>query len=148
MKKKTIKLMAALLLGTGIMVTGCLSDKNENTPIPSPNGKFDGKFKVLRKKVTGSGYDTAYTANIRLTISPDSGYRVTGDTTKHAGSKGDFEYNYYYIGFDDNTYKTTSTKYHLNGVYAYYYDGNLLQIARKSDLDTLRLQYDLKKATN
>lgn len=145
MKKKTIKLMAALLLGTGIMATGCLSNKNESTPIPSPSGTFDGQFRVLRKKTTGAGYDTVQRDTIRLTIKPDSGYKVTGDTTEHAGSHGSYEYNYYYIGFDDATYKTTSPKRHLDGVYQYYYDGKIFQIARNYS-DTLKLQYDLKKA--
>jgi hypothetical protein len=143
MKKKTIKLMAALLLGTGIMVTGCLSDKSDNTPLPSPSGKFDGQFRMLRKKTTGSGYDTVKKETIRLTIKPDSGYKVTGDTILHAGSHGSYEYNYYYIGFDDVT--STSAKSHLDGVYQYYYDGTIFQIARNY-ADTLKLQYDLKKA--
>ncbi len=143
MKTKKIGAWAVIMLFTGLLLGSCI--KKDNTPIPSPNGKFDGEFRMLRKKSVGPGYDTVIKSTIRLTTSPDSGFRVTGDTTQHAGSRGTYDYNLYYISFADVTYKTTSTKKHLNDLYRYYYDGENFQIAR-SYLDTLKLQYELKRA--
>ncbi|RYZ99985.1 MAG: hypothetical protein EOP47_15325 [Sphingobacteriaceae bacterium] len=152
MKMKTMSVMTVIMLLTGILVTGCVSNKNETIPLPAPNGKFDGEFRVLKKKASGTGYDVIVKDTIRLTISPDSGYRVTGDTTKHAGSKGSYVYDYYYIKFNDKTYTDTASKRHLNGVYAYFYDGTRFEIARNYGTnvlgDTLKLQYELKRATN
>ena len=147
MKKYTMSVMAGISLFTGILVTGCFKNK-DNSPPPSPNGKFDGEFSVLKKRSAGTGYDTVVRDTIRLTLNPDSGFRVTGDTTRHAGSHGSYIYDYYYISFDDETYSTASSKYHLNNLYAYYYDGAIFQLARGSSGDTLRLQYDLRKAAN
>lgn len=147
MKKYTMSVMTGIMLFTGILVTGCFKDK-KNPPLPAPNGKFDGEFRALRLRSAASGYDydTVIRDSIRLTISPDSGFRVTGDTTRHAGSHGSFVYDYLYIRFNDETYSSASPKFHLNNLYAYYYNGTIFQIARGNIGDTLRLQYDLKKA--
>jgi hypothetical protein len=141
--KQTILLLAVALLGTG-----CLKSSTTSTPIPQPSGTFTGKFRALHKKHNAVGYDTTI-ANIQLVFS-GSNYTVTGDTaTIHAGSNGTFQVDGVFAGFNDKTYPTTGTpaKYHLSGVYQYYYDGNVFQALRNS-IDTLSLQYELTRKIN
>ncbi|HVV54193.1 MAG TPA: hypothetical protein VHC47_02645 [Mucilaginibacter sp.] len=79
--------------------------------------------------------------------SSDFTYAVTGDTsTVHAGSHGVWGIAGTSIAFTDVTFPKsgTTTKTHLNGYYTYYYDGTVFQIVATS-LDTLALQYDLKR---
>ncbi|MEO6149357.1 MAG: hypothetical protein ABIP28_04315 [Mucilaginibacter sp.] len=142
--KKT-KVMVVIALFTGILATGCLKENNNDTPIPAPAGKFDGKFVVIKKRTTGGvvRYDTTKTP-LKLNLTTDSKYVVSGDTTgTHAASHGNFAYNYYYIQFTDETLPDSSSKRHLNGTYQYYYDGLLLQIGAAND--TMKVVYDLKK---
>jgi hypothetical protein len=141
--KQTIILLAIALLGSG-----CLKSSTTSTPIPQPSGTFVGTFRALHKKTSNVGYDTTK-ATIQLVFSGNT-YTVTGDTvTLHAGSFGTYQVDGVFAGFNDKTYPTTGTpaKYHLNGVYQYYYDGNVFQALRNS-LDTLSLQYDLYRKTN
>ncbi|RYD71535.1 MAG: hypothetical protein EOP53_23525, partial [Sphingobacteriales bacterium] len=128
MEKKTIRAMAVVALFTGILATGCLKESKDNTPIPVPQGKFSGKFIVIKKKAIGTGFDTTKTP-LKLTMKADSGYTVHGDSLgNHATSNGTYAYNYYYIQFSDKTLPDTSSKRHLNGTYQYFYDGSVLQI--------------------
>ena len=149
MKKNLIYVAPLVALILGGVLTGCLKTK-ENTPAPVPSGKFGGQFRVIRKKATGPGFDTIIrTTTFKLNMKADSGYKVVGDTTKHAGSHGTYSNNDYYIQFNDVTYSETDTskKKHLVGVYRFYYDGDILQMVR-SYSDTLSYQYDLKKTAN
>ncbi|RCH56475.1 hypothetical protein DJ568_01045 [Mucilaginibacter hurinus] len=141
-------MLAAIALVAGIILTGCLKEDRDNTPIPAPEGKFNGKLVVIKRKhVTGAEYrfDTVKT-DIKLTMKVDSGYQVTDTTGTHAPSRGTYAYNYYYIQFTDKTLPDTSKKRHLNGTYQYWYDGTLLKIGAAND--TIKVVYDLKKTAN
>jgi len=144
MKHKLLYLFPFLLA----LTSGCFGSKN-STPIPSPDGTFSGQFRLIQKHSKTGISDTA-TANIQLVLDLTTGYKVTGDTsTLHAGSYGDYGVNSIYntITFVDKTYPKTGipTKTHLNGQYQYYYDGSTFQMVAFGALDTLILQYNLKK---
>ncbi|EHQ29887.1 hypothetical protein [Mucilaginibacter paludis] len=138
--KNTFKL---LLLAVVAGASGCASNKNESTPVPVPSGTFAGKFTSLHKKKSGA-IDTLR-ANILLTTTTAGLFKVTGDTaTVHAGSHGAFQLNAIYIQFQDSTATSNNpAKIHLNGLYQYYYNGTVFQIAAGND--TLAYQYDLKR---
>ena len=128
----------------------CVSNKN-NTPTPTPEGNFSGTFKVVHTSRLTGKRDTL-SANLLLAMSLAKGYQVTGDTsTVHAGSYGDFSTNVSsaggYIQFADLTYSTAhpGTKYHLNGIYKYQYDGTNFQVLY-NNADTLSFQYNFKKS--
>ena len=131
-----------------LLLFGCFGTKN--SPTPTLSGTFSGQFRLFHRHTTTSPFDTLK-ANITLTLNPapSSSFAVTGDTsTVIAGSKGTYQLalNGNFILFVDSTIpKTgTSTKAHLNGEYIYSFDGNSLQMIANS-LDTLQVQYDLKK---
>ena len=145
MNAKYTYLLALLFL----CYTGC-GKINTNVPnsIIVPSGNFTGVFK--RVHVKKGVYDTLK-ANILLSMSVNTGFRITGDTaTVHAGSYGSYAVSndYTTIQFLDATSATKglTPKVHLNGVYNYLYDGSRLQIVANSALDTLSYQYDLKLA--
>jgi hypothetical protein len=135
------------------LATGCLNggNKNNNTVTPTPDGTYTGQFRLLH--IHTNSTDTVKT-NITLTLSNSAGtYKVTGDTaTVHAGSYGNYAGNTAtgLISFEDKTYSSSApfTKTHLNGTYNYAYDGTTFQMKAFGALDTLELQYDLKKVTN
>jgi hypothetical protein len=134
-----------------IFAVGCIGSKKSN-PTPVPNGTYSGEFRLLHIHADRIKIDTIKT-NIVLYMSPSSTYSVTGDTTTvHAGSKGTFtaDQSSGVISFVDNTYssKAPVTKTHLKGTYVYAYDGTSFKIEAFGALDTLRLQYDLKKTGN
>ncbi|HTD99930.1 MAG TPA: hypothetical protein VK668_11635 [Mucilaginibacter sp.] len=137
-----------LLLLLAALGTGCLK-KNTVTPQPEPSGSYAGQFRIVRRNLGPSSttYDTLRKANITVTLNGATKlYTVTGDTaTAHAGSHGTFAIGAPLINFVDATYSPTApiTKTHLNGTYAYYFDGTIFQMA--AGPDTLSLQYDLKK---
>jgi hypothetical protein len=142
--KQTILLLAVALLGTG-----CLKSSTTSTPIPQPSGTFTGQFRALHRKFDQVKFDTTKAA-IQIVFS-GSNFTVTGDTiAAHAGSNGTFQVDGVFAGFTDKTYPTTGTpaKYHLHGVYQYYYDGVVFQALRGTQGDTLRLEYDLTRKTN
>jgi hypothetical protein len=147
MKRKLFYLLPLSLL----FLAGCFGNKNSApTPTLLPSGTFTGQFRRIHKTFRTGVTDTQK-ANIQLIMETATGFAVTGDTsTVQAGSKG----SYYvglnnYIQFVDNTFPPTGTptKTHLNGLYQYYYDGSVFQMLATS-LDTLSLQYDLKKTGN
>ena len=145
MKRILICLLPALIL----LGAGCI--KNDTVATASvPTGTFNGEFRLLRKKANQIKFDTLK-ANIQLVLTDDVNYKILGDTALvHAGSKGTYEVGQNasagLIGFIDTTYPKTGkpAKTHLQGAYQYYYDGVKLQMVANS-LDTLSLQYDLKK---
>jgi len=148
-----MKLRLLYLLPLLIALTaGCLGgSKNSNNVAPIPDGVYSGQFRLLH--VHTNKTDTVK-ANIMLTMSNSAGtYKVTGDTaTVHAGSFGNYAGNSAtgLITFVDKTYSSSApvTKTHLTGTYNYAYDGTTFQMKAFGVLDTLVLQYDLKKTAN
>jgi hypothetical protein len=136
-----------------VFAAGCLGsgNKDSNNIGPIPDGTYAGQFRLLHKHTNST--DTVK-ANITLTLSNSAGtYKVTGDTTTvHAGSYGNYAGNTAtgLITFEDKTYSSSApvTKTHLTGTYNYAYDGTTFQMKAFGALDTLELQYDLKKAAN
>ncbi len=145
MKLKLVYLIPFL----AIFTSGCLSNSTD-TPGPTkpfPEGAFAGPFRLIHKNFK-TGHRDTLKANLSLTLSTAVGYKVTGDTaTVHAGSYGDYVVGSNYIQFFDKTYSTAikPTKTHLTGIYQYFYDGTSFQMLAQGALDTLSLQYDLKK---
>lgn len=142
MKLNLIYLLAFLV----VLTSGCFSNKGSNPTPPVPAGSFAGQFRVVRTK---SGHRDTLKANINLDLSTVTGFKVYGDTsTLHAGSNGNYAVSYNnFIQFADKTFPPSGVpvKFHLQGVYQYYYDGSTFQMVANSFLDTLSLQYDLKK---
>lgn len=141
MKLKYVFFLPLLVL----LSAGCLKNNNaDNNATPVPTGTFSGQFIRLHKNQAGV-IDTVK-ASLVLTLDVKTGYKVTGDTTKHAGSYGDFALDPNYFLFDDKTYNATgpNLKSHLTGQYLYAYDGTRLQLQQTS-IDTLTLFYDLTK---
>ena len=143
MKHKLLYLLVALV----VVATGCFKSPKSATPVPLPSGTFSGEFKVFHRHTPNVPFDsTKTTLTIKLTT-PDYTYTVTGDTsTLHAGSYGTYAGNQSSLLFTDKTYSASSpfTKWHLNGVYNYSYDGSNLVIYY-SGSDTLVIGYSLKK---
>lgn len=147
MKHKLLYLVAAAAL----LMVGCLkstSDIQNRSANNAVSGTFTGTFRLLHRSNDKVPFDTTK-CNITVTVNPSGNtYTVTGDTaTVHAGSHGNYAISYPYIQFVDATYPKTGTpsKTHLNGIYEYYYDGTVFQMLANS-IDTLSLQYDLKKS--
>jgi len=129
------------------LITGCSKSSDENNvPVTLPVGTYTGQFLRIRGNVTTGNLDTTK-ANLNLSLSQSTGYAVTGDTsTLQAGSYGSYGVNAYYIQFVDKTYSQTApfTKYHLEGIYSYTFDGTNLKIGVTYG-DTLSLQYTFVK---
>ncbi len=144
-----IKLIYLLPLLAVFLITACAKTSNNSTTVVLPTGNFTGQFLRVHYSKTSLKYDTLK-ANLNLAMAQSTGFAITGDTTTlHAGSYGSYAANAYYIQFVDQTYSATApfTKYHLSGVYNYTYDGSTLGIYIIYG-DTLKLQYNFKKATN
>jgi hypothetical protein len=129
-----------------VLVSGCFNDKSA-LPAPTPSGTFTGQFR--RVHITQkTGLRDTLKANIQVDLNSTTGYKVTGDTsTVHAGSYGTYSVNSSYIQFNDATLSPTiqPAKVHLAGIYQYYFDGTVFQMVYNTPLDTVSLQYDLKK---
>jgi hypothetical protein len=137
------------LISLGVLTTGCLKQNNDTTPVVQPQGKFSGTFYRIHKAPTVAKFDT-----IKLSMQIEllsNTFKITGDTTKHAGSFGNFDYNQSQIQWIDATVPAGSStvklpKYHLNGIYNYSYNGTALKFEAYND--TLKYFYDLKKQAN
>ncbi|HVW98613.1 MAG TPA: hypothetical protein VHA56_21780 [Mucilaginibacter sp.] len=144
-----------LLVLCAMVLYGCFG-KSQADVQPIPDGTYSGEFRLLHIHPDNTSIIDTVKANISVYFAPVSTgtYMVTGDTsTVHAGSKGTFKADgpNHTIIFDDKTYSKTApvTKTHLVGAYAYKYDGSsALQMVAFGALDTLVLQYDLKKTGN
>jgi len=131
------------------LISGCL--KSSPSPaVPLPTGSFSGGFMAIHNPAS-SLYGTIAKADtlkaaLQLSLSQSTGFQVSGDTSIHAGSYGDYGVNAYNIEFVDETYSPAQafTKYHLDGVYNYTYNGSTLNIYINY-ADTLSLQYVFKK---
>jgi hypothetical protein len=141
--KRNLFYLLPLLLALG----AACSPKGDSTPIPQPQGTFKGSFGALVKKASGAGYDTIRDTALIINLTANSRFTVTGDTIKHAASKGSFAYNGVYIQFNDSSKVVTGTgaKFHLKGVYQYGYNGTVFQLQRLSNGDTSNIVYNFKK---
>lgn len=128
-----------------MLAAGCSKPKQTAIPFAAPTGNFSGTFKTLHYNKDISGYDSV-TTNISLSMSLETGYQVTADTTLHANSYGNFSVSAYYMAFDDFTFNGTELPEipHLLGKYAYSYDGSKLHM-QQTYADTLGFFYDLIK---
>lgn len=140
-----------ILLGLTTIAAGCIKDTNDNDPIEPPQGKFAGKFFRIHRSPNSQIRDTTR-LDVTLELVNNT-YKFTGDTSKHAGSYGNFNYNQSYIEWADNTVpagvnSTTLPKPHLNGLYAYVYNGSDFKFSASSKPDTLTYYYEFKKLTN
>jgi hypothetical protein len=139
-----MKLKYLFFLPLAVMLgAGCMKSSDQNVQATPPIGTFSGVFTRLHKKTTGTGYDTLL-ANVTLNLDLKTGFKLTGDTTKHAGSFGDFGYDGTYFQFTDKTVAPSNPKIHLNGYYYYGFDGTQLQL-QQTFADTLGYFYVLKK---
>jgi hypothetical protein len=124
-----------------------------NNTYNGPLGTFAGAFTYLHKHSNTGVVDTLR-ANITLSLQLTTGFKVTGDTlTVHAGSYGTAVVDWVdnVIDFADQTYPVSGApaKSHLNGSYAYAYDGTILQmVAGRITSDTVVYQYNLKRTGN
>jgi len=142
MKKNLFGLLIILL----VTVAGCA--KKEETPVEIPQGTFSGSFTRLHYSTVTKKIDTLK-ANLVIKFSTTTGYAVLSDTSVvHAGSKGGYAVDPYYIEFGNTTIPPgpvpTTGKVHLAGLYEYYYKGNSLKFGRSND--TLSYYYDLTLA--
>jgi hypothetical protein len=153
MKRNLFLVLPLLVL---VVLSEACSTKSDPVPVPAaPTGSYSGKFKLLVKKTTGSGYDTVKNDPLfAVTLSQPSKYVVTSSTPSiHALSRGLFQYDPYgqIIRFIDSTYVPgPQTSYHLAGDYQYRMNTTQLQFIRPNNSttqDTIFF-YDLKKTSN
>jgi len=128
-----------------ILIAGCSKVNDQQSTVVLPTGTFTGQFLRITANPT-KGYDTTARANLQLSLSSSAGFKITGDTSLHAGSFGSYAVNSFYMQFNDQSINTVSKpiKYHLNGVYNYEYNGTQLDIYVNYS-DTLSYQYILNK---
>jgi hypothetical protein len=148
MKKQLFYLF--MLFGVVTLSTGCLKGNDADvTPVTAPQGVFAGQFVRIHLNPANNKRDT-----IKLPIGlelTNANFKITGDTTKHAGSYGTFSYNGSYIQWVDSTVPAgvnaiNLPKYHLHGLYLYAQDATKLQFQASND--TLLYFYDLTKTSN
>jgi endonuclease IV len=152
MNRASIKNIAIYLLPVLLVIGGCVkSMQDPDTEFSNkgyPIGTFVGQFTRIHKSHATYKYDTLR-ANLKLVLSTNTGYAITGDTaTVHAGSYGSFSEDFVNMIFDDLTYPTgtLSNKTHLSGFYTYEYYGDTLKIKPGgAQSDTLKFLYTLKK---
>ncbi|MCC8423841.1 hypothetical protein [Mucilaginibacter sp. UR6-11] len=147
MKNKLIYLSLLSL----VFISGCIKSYHDPDSDPVNNnyplGIFTGKFMRIHKNTLTSKYDTV-TANLKLVLSTNTGYSVSGDTTVyHAGSYGSFSEDFVNMEFNDVTSPVnyTTKKTHLSGYYTYKYNGSYLEIVNGVKSDTLMCSYHLTK---
>ena len=147
MKRNLLYVLPLILM----MLGAACSPKSDNTPVPTPQGTFKGRFRLLVKNSSTGAIDSSV-KDTALILKLSSPYRfaVTGDTSKvHAGSKGTFGYDGYNMQFIDSTYKAgPQAKRHLVGIYQYYYNGAILQLQRVNATGDSALRYDFNKTAN
>jgi hypothetical protein len=145
------KQLLYIFLGITILSAGCIKNTNDSNPVAPPQGKFAGKFFRIHRSLNSFVNDTVK-IDVTMEMVNDT-FKFTGDTSKHAGSYGKFNYNQSYIEWVDNTVpagvnSTTLPKPHLNGLYPYLYDGITFKFGASSVPDTLTYYYELKKQAN
>ncbi len=136
MKRRLSYLLPLLLLI--VLAVGCAKSPDSTDTIVLPVGTFTGQFTRIHLNPYTRKLDTIY-ANLTLTMAAATGYAITGDTTKHAGSHGSYVVDGVNIAFSDQTLPTSTTstapptKIHLNGVYSYVYTTTSMQITFSND---------------
>ena len=144
--KKTFTLILFALPFALMLVAGCVKKNNDaDAKVIYPSGRFKGLFSRIHYNTRNSKYDTL-SCNIELSLDPIlSAFAVTGDTSAvHAGSKGTYSLDAFYLAFSDNTLATADgKKAHLTGAYLYTYDGTALKVQALQG-DTLKFNYNLK----
>jgi len=140
-----------ILLCVLVLAGGCIKNTDDSNPVVAPQGKFVGKFFRIRRSLNAQIRDTTK-IDVSLELTNNT-YKFTGDTSKHAGSNGNFNYNQSYIEWIDNTVpagvnSTLLPKPHLNGLYAYIYNGTDFKFSASSIPDTLTYYYEFKKQAN
>jgi hypothetical protein len=142
-----------LLIIAGTCLSSCLPKDNSVPAGPIPaSGTFTGQFKLYHLN-SKTGTPRVDSANLNLSMETATGFKVTGDTTTlHAGSYGSYSLNSLSLQmlFVDQTYPPTGTpaKAHLNGIYAYRYDGTTLELLSYGPLDTLQYFYKFTRTGN
>lgn len=152
MKGATKHILIFLLPAVMLYLTGCIKTQRDPDQYLAdkgyPLGTFTGNCLKLRKKAYDYSYDTIK-VNLTLTLSTNTGYRLTGDTTSwHAGSYGSFSEDFASIVFDDLSLPASATtkRTHLSGLYSYDYEGSTLIIKPAApQSDTLKFIYNFKK---
>jgi hypothetical protein len=143
------KILLYTILGIAAIASGCIKGNDDATPVIQPQGRFTGQFYRIHRNNSTQVKDTVK-ANLTLDLTGNT-FKITGDTSKHAGSTGTFNYNQSYIEWIDSTVPVgtnslTLPKYHLHGLYQYIYNGTDLQFAASTyPVDTLTYVYKLKK---
>lgn len=140
----------ALTALLGLSIVGCIKSKTEDTtPVTQPQGTFTGQFTRYRYITSTGKTDSSLKINLNLVLS-GSHFKITGDTSVHAGSHGNFQYNSAYLNFVDSTISSTNTtpilqlpKIHLYGTYEYAYSSTKLQFRAYND--TLVYFYNFTK---
>ena len=145
MKHKLLILFLSLI----IVAAGCIKSTPNIQPAPIPSGTFIGEFKGLHRHSDKLPWDSVKT---NLTVqfnTPAYTYIVSGlDTSAlHVASHGTFGVSAPYIYFSDQLASSSPTEWHLNGYYAYSFDGTNL-IMYVSSSDTLAAGYNLKLKSN
>jgi len=146
MKNKIIYLLPLLL----VLIAGCTKKYNDPDKWANdsgyPLGMFTGTFIRIHKNPVTLKYDTI-TAALKLVLSTNTGFAVSGDTTIHAGSYGSFKEDITNIWFIDVTSPVNYTpkKTHLSGTYTYTYNRSYLMIENAVKSDTLSCVYHLTK---
>jgi hypothetical protein len=138
MKRAFICFLPFILMLAG----GCLK-KSDNANFVVPLGNFNGIFTRIHYNATKKTSDTIK-AGLSLVIDINTGYAISGDTTYHAGSYGDFAAAATVITFYDHTLNYSLNKTHLEGDYTYTYDGSTLQM-QQTKADTLKYLYVFKQ---
>ncbi|MFD2147528.1 hypothetical protein [Mucilaginibacter antarcticus] len=113
MKRATIKHTLIYLLPALILCfDGCIKTQRDPEKYLAdkgyPLGTFEGNCVKLHRKTVYYQFDTLK-VNLRLTLSTNTGYNITGDTTTwHAGSYGSFSEDFVNMVFDDVTNPSAS----------------------------------------
>jgi hypothetical protein len=142
-----------LFLSFALLAFGCQPKTVDPTPSIAPEGTFTGQFRLYHLNQKTGIVDTPVKVNdLVLNMESATGFKVTGDTTLHAGSYGGFVIteSLNQVQFNDKTFPTSGTpaKVHLAGLYGYTYDGINLTLETQGALDTLEYYYKMTKTGN
>lgn len=134
-------------------MSGCSKKQLPSAIQVVPEGTFAGLFR--RVHISGkTGVRDTLKANVQLILDKTAGFSLTASNTSSVivPSHGGYVIDSNYILFNDITYQVTASatptdKVHLTGTYQFYYNVNnkVFQMVNNSFLDTLSLQFDLKK---
>lgn len=128
-----------------MLIAGCVKKApDEAAKAIYPSGYFAGLFSVVHHSTRTQKNDTT-SCNLTLTLDPVlKAFTVGGDTSVvHAGSRGSYSLDAFYLAFTDNTLATADgKKVHLTGAYSYAYDGTVFRMEYVQD--TMKVIYNMK----